>query len=210
MTRKKNKNITFEDIKRIGPIKFIFLVIIAAILYFTGIDPSSLFNNGNEVKENPVKNSASTTSTSIDESGIVQGIVARVVDGDTAVIRVNGEDRRVRFLGVDTPETVHPTKGVQPYGKEASNFTKESLTGRTVWLEYDKNPTDRYNRHLAYIWLSKPTKINDETIRRNMFNAKLLADGYAKVTIIKPNNRYEKLFKEIEAEAKNSKLGMWQ
>ena len=99
---------------------------------------------------------------------------------------------------------------MQPYGKEASNFTKESLTGRNVWLEYDKNPTDRYNRHLAYIWLSKPTQINNETIRHNMYNAILLAGGYAKVMIIKPNNRYEKLFKEIESEAKKSKLGMWQ
>ncbi|MBR2208715.1 MAG: thermonuclease family protein [Synergistaceae bacterium] len=208
MAKKKNNNITFDDIKRIGPVKFVLLVIVAAILYFTGIDPSSIFNNGGNVNETPVP--TSTTSNTVDASGIVQGIVARVIDGDTAVIRVNGEDRRVRFLGVDTPETVHPTKGVQPYGKEASNFTKESLTGRNVWLEYDKNPTDRYNRHLAYIWLSKPAQINDETIRRNMYNAILLAGGYAKVTIIKPNNRYEKLFKEIESEAKKSKLGMWQ
>lgn len=200
MARKKNKNITLDDIKRVGPVNFILLVIAAAILYFSGID-SSFINNNSDVKE---------ISTSVDSSGIIQGIVARVVDGDTAIIRVNGEDRRVRFLGVDTPETVHPTKGVQPYGKEASNFTKESLTGRNVWLEYDKSPTDRYNRHLAYIWLSRPTQINEATIRREMFNAKLLADGYAKVTIIKPNNRYEKLFKEIESEAKNSRLGMWK
>ena len=196
MAKKKNKNITLEDIKRIGPVKFVLLVIVAAILYFSGLDSSLVFNNGD--------------SGNVDASDIVQGIVARVIDGDTAVIRVNGEDRRVRFLGVDTPETVHPTKGVQPYGKEASNLTKESLTGRNVWLEYDKNPTDRYNRHLAYIWLSKPTQINNETIRHNMYNAILLAGGYAKVMIIKPNNRYEKLFKEIESEAKKSKLGMWQ
>ena len=207
MAKKKNKNITLEDIKRIGPVKFVLLVIIATILYFSGLDSSLVFNNGDSgnVNETSVSN-----STSVDASDIVQGIVARVIDGDTAVIRVNGEDRRVRFLGVDTPETVHPTKGVQPYGKEASNLTKESLTGRNVWLEYDKNPTDRYNRHLAYIWLSKPTQINNETIRRNMYNAILLAGGYAKVMIIKPNNRYEKLFKEIESEAKKSKLGMWQ
>ena len=116
----------------------------------------------------------------------------------------------MRFLGVDTPETVHPTKGVQPYGKEASNFTKESLNGRQVWLEYDKSPTDRYNRYLAYVWLTKPGKIDDEAVRRNMFNARLLAGGYAKVLIIKPNNRYEKIFKEIQSEAQRTKIGMWQ
>jgi len=201
----RKKNITLNDIKRIGPVKFILLVIAAAILYFTGLDESFISNNNGNVTENQ-----NEIPASVDSSGIIQGIVAKVVDGDTAVVRVNGEDRRVRFLGVDTPETVHPTKGVQPYGKEASNFTKESLTGRNVWLEYDKNPTDRYNRHLAYIWLSKPSKINESAIRRDMFNAKLLAGGYAKVMIIKPNNRYADLFNKIQDEAKKSKLGMWQ
>jgi len=201
----RKKNITLNDIKRIGPVKFILLVIAAAILYFTGLDESFISNNNGNVNENQ-----NEIPASVDSSGIIQGIVAKVVDGDTAVVRVNGEDRRVRFLGVDTPETVHPTKGVQPYGKEASNFTKESLTGRNVWLEYDKNPTDRYNRHLAYIWLSKPSKINESAIRRDMFNAKLLAGGYAKVMIIKPNNRYADLFNKIQDEAKKSKLGMWQ
>ncbi|MBR1486287.1 MAG: thermonuclease family protein, partial [Synergistaceae bacterium] len=110
----------------------------------------------------------------------------------------------------DTPETVHPKKGVQKYGKEASNFTKGYLTGRRVWLEYDKNPTDKYDRHLAYIWLSKPAKITNETIQSEMFNAKLLSEGYAKVMIIKPNNKYETLFRELENEAQSSKLGMWR
>ena len=190
----RKKNITIEDIKRLGLKKFILLVIAAAALYFSGGD-ISLFNNENS-NENP--------------SDIIAGIVARVVDGDTALIRVKGEEIRVRFLGVDTPETVHPKKGVQPYGKEASNFTKETLTGRQVWLEYDKSPLDRYNRHLAYIWLAKPNKIDDETVRREMFNAILLADGYAKVMIIKPNTKYANLFTEIQNEAKKSKLGMWQ
>ena len=113
-------------------------------------------------------------------------------------------------MGVDTPETVHPNKPVQFYGKEASNFTKDSLTGKKVWLEYDKNPTDRYNRHLAYIWLSKPSTINESTIRKNMFNAKLLLDGYGKVMIIKPNKRYEELFNKFQNEAKSSKKGLWK
>ncbi len=200
MARKKNKNITFDDIAKLEPKKIFLLIIVAAAVYFAGGDLSFLNEN------TPAQN----VQTEIQNSEIVQGIVERVVDGDTAVIRVNGSDRRVRFLGVDTPETVHPTKGVQPYGKEASNFTKTSLTGRNVWLEYDKAPTDKYNRHLAYIWLSKPKNFNDETVRREMFNARLLADGYAKVMIIKPNNKYAKLFYDIQEEAQKSKLGMWK
>ena len=115
----------------------------------------------------------------------------------------------MRFLGVDTPETVHPKKGVQPYGKEASNFTKNFLTGKNVWLEYDKNPTDRYNRHLAYIWLSNPKNINEDSIRRDMFNARLLIGGYAKTMFIKPNTRYANLFTKFEDEAKKSRKGLW-
>ena len=83
------------------------------------------------------------------------------------------------------------------------------MTGKRVWLEYDKSPQDRYSRHLAYIWTAKPKSITDETIRRDMFNAKLLLGGYAKVMIIKPNNRYEKEFRSYEAEARNARRGVW-
>ncbi|MBQ7193768.1 MAG: thermonuclease family protein, partial [Synergistaceae bacterium] len=107
------------------------------------------------------------------------------------------------------PETAHPNKPVQFYGKEASRFTKDSLNGRRVWLEYDANPQDRYQRHLAYVWLENPKTINEASIRESMFNARLLLGGYAKVMIIKPNKRYEAEFRKFEAEAKNSKRGVW-
>ena len=78
-----------------------------------------------------------------------------------------------------------------------------------MWLEYDKNPQDRYSRHLAYIWTAKPTNITDETMRRDMFNARLLLGGYAKVMIIKPNNRYARQFAAYESEARNANRGVW-
>ena len=66
--------------------------------------------------------------------------------------------RQVCLIGVDTPKTVHPTKAVQPYGKEASAFTKSQLTpGKQVWLEYDVQPRDKYARLLAYVWTTQPT-----------------------------------------------------
>ena len=189
MARKKSQpQITLDDIIKLGPKKIFALIIAAAAVYFFG--GQGLFQEQ-------------------DDSGFIVGTVARVVDGDTAVITVDGTERRVRFLGVDTPETVHPNKPAQFYGKEASSFTKQTLTGRRVWLEYDKSPQDRYSRHLAYIWTAKPTGINDETIRRDMFNARLLLGGYAKVMIIKPNNRYAKQFVSYEEEAKNSQRGLW-
>ena len=189
MAKKKTKQqITLEDIMKLGPKKIIALIVAAIALYFFG--GQGLFEQQ-------------------EDSGFVVGTVTRVVDGDTAVITVDGAERRVRFLGVDTPETVHPNKPEQFYGKEASNFTKQTLTGKRVWLEYDKSPQDRYNRHLAYIWTAKPRSINDETMRRDMFNAKLLLGGYAKVLIIRPNNRYAKQFAEFESEARSSRRGLW-
>lgn len=189
MARKKaQQQITIDDLIKLGPKKLLLLAAAAIAAYFFG---------GQEFFQEQ------------DNSGFIVGTVTRVVDGDTAVINVDGQERRVRLLGVDTPETVHPNKPVQFYGKEASNFTKQSLTGQRVWLEYDKNPQDRYNRHLAYIWTAKPANITDATIRRDMFNARLLLGGYAKVLIIKPNTRYAKEFAELESEARSSRRGVW-
>ena len=196
MARKKSQQqFSIEDLIRLGPKKAILVIIAAIAVYFFG---------GQSIPD-----LGQNTPVEQDDSGFVMGTVTRVVDGDTAEITVDGAKRRVRFLGVDTPETVHPNKPVQFFGPEASAFTKESLTGKRVWLEYDKNPQDRYSRHLAYIWTAKPKSINAETIRRDMFNAKMLLGGYAKVMIIKPNNRYAAQFKEFEAEARNSRRGLW-
>ena len=139
----------------------------------------------------------------------MEGVVSRVVDGDTLVVNVDGQARRVRLLGVDTPETVHPNKDVQFYGPEASAFTKRELAGRRVWLEYDAAPLDHYQRHLAYIWLEPPSR-GEEAIRRGMFNARLLLEGYAKVLTIQPNSRYAGLFVRLEGEARAANRGLWR
>jgi micrococcal nuclease len=138
----------------------------------------------------------------------LRGTVTHVTDGDTVQVLVAGEKRTVRLIGVDTPETVHPRKPVQFYGKEASNFTKKSLLNRTVWLEYDVAPLDRYNRHLAYLWLEKPEK-GEAAIRRGMFNARLILDGYGKVMTIQPNSKYTDFFAKFQQEARTKKRGLW-
>ena len=78
--------------------------------------------------------------------------VIRVIDGDTVKIDYNGKATNVRLIGVDTPETVHPNKPVEAYGKEASNFTKNLLRGESVYLRYDVERTDTYGRLLAYFY----------------------------------------------------------
>ncbi len=125
------------------------------------------------------------------------------------MVEVDGQSRRVRMLGVDTPETVHPNKEVQYYGPEASAFTKKELTGQRVWLEYDVAPLDRYQRHLAYIWTEKPSG-GEAAIRKGMFNARLLLGGYAKVMTIQPNSRHADLFVKLQEEARKARRGLWK
>jgi endonuclease YncB( thermonuclease family) len=78
--------------------------------------------------------------------------VLRVVDGDTITLTINGIEENARLIGIDTPETKHPTRGVEPYGPEASAFTKELLQGKQVWIEFDVEERDRYRRPLVYVY----------------------------------------------------------
>ena len=122
--------------------------------------------------------------------------VTRVVDGDT--LRLD-DGVKVRLLGVDTPETKHPGKPRQWYGKEASAFTKKLLTGRRVLLQTEgKQMKDRYGRMLAYVSLSDGTDVNAELVRQ----------GYAQVYRKKRCGRQDELL-ALEREAKKAKRGMW-
>lgn len=134
--------------------------------------------------------------------------VVRVVDGDTAVFRLQGgAEEKVRFIGVDTPES---TNRVEPYGEEAGNYTRSALSvGRQVYLEQDVEARDRYGRLLAYVWLDTPSAISDAEIRAKMFNAKLALDGYAQQMTIPPNVKYADYFRRYVAEARDSNAGMW-
>jgi micrococcal nuclease len=125
--------------------------------------------------------------------------VERVVDGDTFVAAVAGRRERIRLIGVDTPETVDPDRPVQPYGKEASNFAKRMLDGRTVRLAGDVEPRDRYGRLLAYVWLPDGT----------FWNALLAAEGYAQLITIPPDVTYAGLFRRLVDEARSASRGLW-
>jgi micrococcal nuclease len=138
--------------------------------------------------------------------------VQRVIDGDTVEVDYFGKKESVRLIGVDTPETKHPTKGVQPYGREASVFTKSALEGRNIWLEFDVEQRDRYGRLLAYVWTSEPsirTVPGDAELRSKMFNARLLLDGYAQIATFPPNVRYVDYFKVYQTEARENGRGLW-
>ncbi len=131
--------------------------------------------------------------------------VDRVVDGDTIILLVDGKRERVRLSGVDTPESVGDYKdNPEFYGKEASAFTKESLEGISVYVEFDKKKCDKYDRLLAYIWTEKPNKNFN-----GFFNAKLIEKGYAKWYNDRENKKYAELFSELERKAKKQGIGLW-
>ena len=127
--------------------------------------------------------------------------VVRVVDGDTIIVSIGGEDTRIRFIGVDTPESVNPDETLNtPQGTIAADFTKELLTGQQVYLEYDKERTDKYDRTLAYVYLA-----DGET----MVETELLNCGMARTMTIEPNTKYAVYFEQLEAAAAEKRIGIW-
>lgn len=135
----------------------------------------------------------------VDVKERLQGKVIDVVDGDTMKVIVNGKEETVRLLLVDTPETVHPSKPVQPFGPEASNYAKEMLTNKDVELELDVRERDKYGRLLVYLY-----------INGQMFNEMLLENGLARLAyVFPPNTKYVDRFLGIEKKAKQEEIGIW-
>jgi len=134
-----------------------------------------------------------------------EAYVVKNIDGDTIKVRINGDEETIRMIGVDTPETVHPSKPVEFYGKEASNFTKALCpTGSTVYLTYDWDPRDKYDRLLAYVWYKR----NDEWILHNL---NLIVNGYGHAYTVFPfNEDYMSLFVTAEQYARAKGYGLWR
>jgi micrococcal nuclease len=127
--------------------------------------------------------------------------VVGVVDGDTVKISIGGETETYRLIGVDTPETVHPTKEVECFGLEASNRAKSLLTGTKVRIETDSSQGmyDKYGRRLAYIFLEDGTN----------FNLMMIREGYSHEYTYGSVYKYQSQFKEAEATARTNKVGLW-
>lgn len=130
--------------------------------------------------------------------------VGRVVDGDTFV---TSDGRKVRLVGVNTPES---TTRHEQYGKEASNYTNSKLNGKQVWMQKDVSETDRYGRLLRIVWFSVPSNDMDENeIRTKMFNADLVLNGYAEPSTYPPDVKYSDFFVKFAREAREANKGLW-
>lgn len=129
--------------------------------------------------------------------------VLRVIDGDTIEIEGNV---KLRYIGIDTPETKHPTKGVQCFGKEASNKNKELVEGKMIRMEKDISETDRYGRLLRYVWLVEDSATNSAGLFVNDY---LVREGYAYASTFPPDVAYSKQFVEAQKEARENNRGLW-
>ena len=126
--------------------------------------------------------------------------VARVIDGDTIVLSPN---EKVRLIGVDTPETVHPQKPVECFGKAAREFTRRAVDGKKVRIEFDGANTprqhkDRYGRTLVYLYTEDGSLLNAELIQRGY------AHAYTRFAF-----RYIVEFRDMERQARSRNVGLW-
>jgi micrococcal nuclease len=128
-----------------------------------------------------------------------QARVIEVIDGDTLVVAfADGSTDTIRILGVDTPETHHPTKGVECFGPEAAAYTATRLAGRVIELERDVEERDIYDRRLAYV-----------SVDGHRFDDELLRKGYARLLVIEPNRAHAREMLAAELDARNAHRGLW-
>jgi micrococcal nuclease len=131
----------------------------------------------------------------------VGGRVVRVVDGDTIRVRLDDpkQSRTVRYIGVDTPESVAPDQPVECFGKAASDFNRRLVAGKRVRLVLGRERRDRYGRLLAYVRVEGGPLVEDELLRR----------GYARTLTIPPNDDRAGRFAALERKARRAARGLW-
>lgn len=128
----------------------------------------------------------------------VEALVVHVVDGDTIEARIDGQEEDVRYIGVDTPETVKPDAPIQCFGPRASAFNHRLVEGRRVRLVFGVERRDVYGRLLAYVYLG-----------RRFVNAILVRRGLARSLTIPPNDRFAPLMRSLELRAARAGRGLW-
>ena len=127
--------------------------------------------------------------------------LSKCVDGDTIKVKIDNKEYTVRMLAIDTPESVHPEKKVEYYGKEASEYTCNIVSNaKKIELEYDSgsDKTDKYDRLLAWV-----------IVDGELLQDKLVSLGYAKVAYLYGDYKYTSLLEEHQELASAKNLGIW-
>ncbi len=121
--------------------------------------------------------------------------IKKIIDGDTIEME---DGRKLRYIGIDTPETVDPRRPDGCFGKEASEVNKQLVEGKEVRLEKDVSETDVFGRILRYVWVGD-VFVNDYLVRQ----------GFAKAVSFPPDIKFQEQFRQAEAEARENKRGLW-
>jgi len=128
--------------------------------------------------------------------------VVRIVDGDTIRVQIGGQEFPLRYIGIDTPETVHPSRPVEWMGREASDANRALVEGRVVVLEKDVSETDRFGRLLRHVWLPQDggwLLVNRELVRL----------GFAQASTYPPDVKYTDLYLDAQRAARDAERGLW-
>jgi micrococcal nuclease len=128
--------------------------------------------------------------------------VVRVVDGDTIVVSFGGKDYKVRYIGMDAPETSAPNTAVQWMGPQATAANAALVAGKTVYLEKDVSEVDRYGRLLRYVWTT-------DGAAWTLVNLELVRQGVAFAKSYPPDIRYDVVYEAAQGDAMGSALGLW-
>jgi micrococcal nuclease len=182
------------------------LTAVAFVFFFVVAFALLSYNSADTKKERQAKKNDSSNLTSnlivekkqvsTEEKVETKGVfVTRVIDGDT--IEIEG-GQKVRYIGIDTPETVDPRTSVQCYGEEAAAENKKLVEGKQVRLEKDVSNTDKYGRLLRYIY------VGDVFV-----NKFLVEQGFAFSSSYPPDIKYQDIFTKAEKEARGAKRGLW-
>ncbi len=179
--------------------KYLFVLVIL-VLTLSSCAPSAIDDIESTFPTSPEQTQESESQTSQPEQSVntIEAQVVRVIDGDTIEVNIGGQIYKVRYIGIDTPETVHPTIGEEPCGKEASDKNRELVEGKVVKLEKDVSEMDKYGRLLRYVY------VGDVFI-----NAELVRLGYAQVATYPPDVKYQDLFLQLQREAREAGRGCW-
>lgn len=162
--------------------------------------PASVSNPLPQAKPSPFPTeSIASPSANVQGAASQTAKIIEVIDGDTVALD-SGE--HVRYIGIDTPETKHPRKGIECFGKKASDKNAELLLGKTVRLEKDVSERDRYDRLLRLVYL--PTEQGELFI-----NDYLVRQGYARAVTFPPDVTYADRFREAQKEAQANNRGLW-
>ncbi len=189
--------------------KIIYLIVLIAITAFASYFLKDALD---EKAQNNLNNTNTNTeivknTNEKEEIELQEAYVTKIIDGDTLGVTIDGNYYKVRLIGINCPEY---TKEIEPYGKEATEYTTEKLYNKTIYLQKDISNTDNYDRLLRYVWLNKVETIDEETIKNSLFNYELVINGLAHSNYYKPDITLQNYLEDAENYAKQNKIGMWQ